>query len=1092
MNTFEIIIQRKSGDAWPIVVEHTQPGVLLPLRLEGNLCLSAEDLQHLTSLQGQVRDYGKFLGKALLRDEVRDGFVRALSQNEETVRVLLFIEAVDKELKTLRWERLSAPIDGEWQVLALNQRATLSFYIPAITDRLFPPIGRRDLRALVLVASPSDSIRYKLDAFDVENTVKSVRLGFGDIPVDVLATVDGAIGLPTLDELCTQLTDRSKQYTILHIVSHGRVIDDGETLLYWSKADNTVEVVTATRLIERMRSLKGARGLPHFTFLCTCESASPEAEAALGGLGQRLVRDLGMPAVVAMTEKVTIKTAQALTEKFYYQLKQSGEVDSALHEATAALAERGDVTVPALFSRLGGRLLFSDQLDRELTNAEIQYGLEQLVQLLPQRSPILEKRFAELTQQLRNTLGADATALSQETLKEREQVLQEVNNLCEEILDLNFHALALGQQPPSYDVRCPFVGLYPFQAENREFFFGREQLITQLQEKLTENNFLAVLGASGSGKSSVVLAGLIPKLQEKQPGLQLAYMTPNTNPIEQLQTSFSQVQGQPAILVIDQFEELFTLCTDEAQRVTFIEKLLSLVPHQKVIITMRADFWGECATHRNLKDLMEARQKLIGPMDAVELRKAMEMQAALVKLRFEADLSNSILDDVQGEPGAMPLLQHALLELWKRRHGRWLRCVEYEAIGGVKMAIAQTADEVYNSFSPSEQNQIQNIFIRLTRLDENALEGEKRRDTRRRVWLEELVPVGGDLAVTRQLVQRLAGEGSRLIVTGIDASTNQEEIEVAHEALIRYWPRLLNWLDENRSKLQLRETIRQAVLEWENQQKDESYLIHRGGRLDDALVLAHTNFLNQLETDYVNACIELRDRQNRQEKARRKKILRLRLAISTVVLLFSTFAATLIGTILLTLKHKPNVIFASPGQEIYGITEYKYFFLTDKQSELRGAIHQIVVGIPDQAQPACIMNAQIPSGEKQGQEIFTLTAPKKPGVYYVQSRFDLQYNCDDAQKHWTTIKSQDATTNFVGVVVVGNLLDLNIYPQLWDAYSQNIPNIATISSLNNNVYFILKEFQFLNCSASNLTSEKQSDQQCDDIGAEMGAGNREQ
>ncbi|MEH2069145.1 MAG: CHAT domain-containing protein [Nostoc sp.] len=876
MNTFEITIQRKLGDSWPIVVEHTQPGVLLPLRSEGNFRLTDEDLQHLTSLLKQVRDYGTFLGKALLQDDVRDGFVRALSQNQKTLRVLLFIEATDKELRTLRWERLCAPIDGDWQMLAINQRVPFSFYIPAITDRLFPPIGRRDLRALVLVASPADSPRYKLDIFDVEATVKSVRSAFGNIPTDILATVDNAIGLPTLDELCTHITDRSNKYTILHIISHGRVMDDGETLLYWSKADNTVEVVTATRLLERVRVLRGARGLPHFTFLCTCESASPDAEAGLGGLGQRLVRDLGMPAVVAMTEKVTIKTAQALAEKFYYQLRESGEVDSALHEATAALAERGDVTVPALFSRLGGRPLFSDQLDRQLTNAEIEYGLGEIVKLLPERSPVLEKKFADIAQQLKNTLGADVAALSKEAVKEREQALEEINNFCEEVLDLNFHGLALGHQPPVYDSRCPFRGLYPFRVENHEFFFGREQLITQLQQKLSEHNFLAVLGASGSGKSSVVLGGLIPLLQEKQPDLQLAYMTPSSHPIEKLQTSLSPVQGQSSILVIDQFEELFTLCADETHRVTFIEKLLSLIPYQKVIVTMRADFWGECATYRNLKDLMEVRQKLIGPMDAVELRKAMEMQAAQVGLRFESGLSNSILDDVQGEPGAMPLLQHALLEMWKRRHGRWLRCVEYRAIGGVNMAIAQTADDFYNTLSPPEQDQVKNIFIRLTRLDESALQGEKRRDTRRRVWLDELVPGGGNLASTKQLVQQLAGEGARLVVTSVDESKNRQEVEVAHEALIRYWPRLLKWLDENRINLQLRETIRQAALEWEKRQKDENYLVHRGGRLEDAQALAkHTSFLNQLEADYVTACMELRLRQQKEKEARRRREIRI-------------------------------------------------------------------------------------------------------------------------------------------------------------------------------------------------------------------------
>ncbi|MCC5664434.1 CHAT domain-containing protein [Nostoc sp. CHAB 5784] len=945
MNTFEINIQRKSGSHWPIVVEHSRPGELMSSRSEGILQLSPENFQKLTSLLGQPKDYGIFLGKALFHEEIRDAFVSALRNSEETVRVLLFIEAEDSELRTLRWERLCGNIDDGWHLLTLEQRTPFSLYIPAITDRRFPPIGRRDLRALILVASPSEIERFSLDSFNVEAAVESVRQALGEIPCDVLATVEGAIGLPTLDELCKHLTDRTKQYTMLHFVSHSKVIEQGETVFYWAKADNKVDPVTGTRLIERLRTLRGAKGLPHFTFLSTCESASPEAEAALGGLGQRLVRDLGMPAVIAMTEKVTVKTALALAEGFYRQLRESGEVDSALHEAVAFLAERGDVTVPALFSRLGGKPLFSDQLDRELTNADIQYGLQQFEKLLSERGPALRPWLSEQAQKLGNSLGADITALSKQARQEREQVLEEVNTLCQEIIDLSFNALALGQQPPAYNARCPFLGLYPFREENREFFFGREELIAQLQEKLRQHNFLAVLGASGSGKSSVVLAGLIPALQKKQP-LVVSYMTPSSNPIEQLQATLAEVQNEKlyppfgygewgighgeeaemipvrgyllqqgethprnnapflqsadgyssppkalslpptfnksAILVIDQFEELFTLCADETQRVDFIQQVLNLTQHQKVVITMRADFWGECAPYCELKELMEARQKLIGPMDAAQLRKAMEMQAAKVGLRFEAGLSNSILDDVQGEPGAMPLLQHALLELWKRRHGRWLQALEYEAIGGVNMAIAQTADDVYNGLSLPEQAQVQNIFIRLTRLDDSAIQGDKRRDTRRRVWLDELVPAGGTIALIKELVNRLAGEGARLVVTSVDGSTNREEVEVAHEALIRHWPRLLNWLDENRTNLQLRETIRQAALEWEKQQKDDNYLVHRGGRLEDAQVLAkQAGFLNQLEADYVNACVELRLRQEKEKEARRRREIRTAWGVAT-------------------------------------------------------------------------------------------------------------------------------------------------------------------------------------------------------------------
>ncbi len=873
MNTFEITIQRQEGSSWPIVVEYSRSDTLLPIRSEGMLELRQEHFDQLTSLLLRPKEYGVFLGKALFQEEVRDAFVGALDDSEEPLRVLLFIEASFPQIRSLRWERLCAPIDREWRQLATNQRVLFSLYIPAITERRFPPIGWQDLRALVLVASPQSLDKYQLKPFDVEAAVSGVRQSLGQIDCDVLAEVSGAIALPTLDNLCEHLTNREKRYTLLHIVCHGKVIEQGETVLYWANADRQVEPVTGSRLLDRLKNLSGSKGLPHFTFLCSCETASAEAEAGLGGLGQRLVRDLGMPAAIAMTDPVTVKTALALAGNFYRQLRMSGQVDLALREATAPLAERQDITVPALFSRLGARPLFSDQPDKELTNLKIKFGLSRLETLLKERAPILNDNLEQQKTILETTLDAEVAALSKETGEERQKALEEVNNLSLSALDFSFNALALGKEPPSYDSRCPFLGLRSFRPEDREFFFGREALVEQLKQKLAEHNFLAVLGASGSGKTSVVLAGLIPALQDNQAGLQMAYTTPSSEPLMRLDTCLLQVKDRVSVLVVDQFEELFTLCTDETLRQEFIDRLLALVQQQKVIVTMRADFWGECAPYRQLKELMQQRQELVAGMDSTELRRAMEMQAAKVGLRFEAGLCNSILDDVQGEPGAMPLLQNLLLELWKRRHGRWLRCDEYAAIGGVKSAIAQKADKVYQSLSPKEQELFRDIFVRLTRLDDTGVQAAKRRDTRRRITVDELIPAGGDLNETTKLLWRLAGEDARLVVISLNQTTQQDEVEVAHEALIRYWPRLNNWLDEDRVYLQLREGIRQAAQEWDKQKKpidDDSYLVHRGGRLEDveALYKQAKLKLNQLERYYLDACIERRDRYNKEKEAR--------------------------------------------------------------------------------------------------------------------------------------------------------------------------------------------------------------------------------
>ncbi|MFQ5858155.1 MAG: CHAT domain-containing protein, partial [Anaerolineae bacterium] len=737
MNTLEITIQRKWGAGWPVVVEHSQPGVFLPMRVEGLLRLTEEQHEKLIELAIDAEAYGKLLGEALFSDnKVYRAFVQARAKDADHLRVLLSVEA--PVLKALHWERLCAPVDDdEWDFLALDQRLPFSLYLPSSTDRRFPPIGQRDLRALILVANPQGLGRYVMNDFDAAATVASVQKALGEIPCRVLAAVEEADGPPTLDELCERIT--AEHFTLLHIVAHGQLKGE-ETVIYLADDRNRVAPVTGTVLITWLRRLQGAKGLPHFAFLATCESAKPEAEAGLGGLAQRMVRKLGLPAVLAMTEKVSIATAEALAEKFYQQLRQHGEVDRALVEACAGLAGRYDITVPALYSRLGGRPLFSDTKDRELTDSEVEFGLDQLAQLLPGRAPVLREAFTAQAGRLRGMPGADREDLSKAARQEWDQALAEVNTICEEVLDLNFRALALGQDPPAYDARCPFRGLSAFRLEDREFFFGREVLIDRLVAKLAEHNFLAVLGPSGSGKSSLVLAGVIPVLQAKEPGLQMAYLTPGGDPLAQLEASLEKVHDQPAILVVDQFEELFTHSADEDKRQAFLDRLLGLAENLRVVITMRADFWGECAPYRALKEVMQARQELIAPMDSAELRRAMEMQAATVGLRFEADLSNTLLDAVQGEPGAMPLLQHALLELWKRRHGRWLRAEEYRAIGGVRQAIARTADDVYEKLSPDERDRVRDIFVRLTRLDEDPVQGEERRDTRRRVGMEELVP----------------------------------------------------------------------------------------------------------------------------------------------------------------------------------------------------------------------------------------------------------------------------------------------------------------------------------------------------------------
>ena len=507
------------------------------------------------------------------------------------------------DLRGLHWERTCAWIDQKLDFLSLHQQTPLSLYQPSQTDRRFPPIGRRDLRALVLVAAPSDmSAPVQLAEFDVAATVTAIRTALGPVPNDILATAPGAAGPPTLAALLERIV--AERYTMLHIVCHGAVAADGETILFLPGDEGSP--VTGTVFLERLERIGEGQGLPQFCFLCTCQSAAPQADD-FGGLAQRLVRELGMPSVLAMTGRISISTAQEFSTAYYLRLREHGEPDRALPEALVSLQGRFDATVPALMSRLGGRPMFSDTADRPLTDLEVADGLDRLGALFTERAPVLSGPLEQASARIRQTLGSDQP----QVIVEREAQLLNVRAWCDDVVTVGFDKVALGADVPAYDSRCPFKGMAAFSEADREFFFGREPEVARLATLLGEHPFLAVLGASGSGKSSLVMAGLLPAL-----AIKAAVLTPSAEPGARLEQALA---SEPDLVVIDQFEELFTLCRDEPQRRAFIQRVLALAGTKRVVLTMRADFWGACAPYAELKAEMLAHQELIPPMDGQEL-----------------------------------------------------------------------------------------------------------------------------------------------------------------------------------------------------------------------------------------------------------------------------------------------------------------------------------------------------------------------------------------------------------------------------------------------------------------------------------------
>ena len=869
-STLELRIQSTTAEEeFRLVSEWNRAGGL-PIRCERTFALDHGHLQGLEPVR-----YGEVLGRALFVGRVRELFAQARAEASE-LRVLLAVEA--RALQPLRWERLAAPFGEDWLLLSHSQRTPFSLYLPSGNDRRFPPFGRRDLRALVLVANPEPDNRYGVDPFDEVVALDTVLEGLGDIPSTVLGTDPRAEGPPTLRELCRRLT--VERYTLIHVVCHGAYSPrTGETAMFLHGDDRKICAVKATHMIRGFKELGADRGLPHFAFLAVCDSAKPEAEGALGGLGQRLVRELGMPAVVAMTERVSQATAFALGRGLYARLREHGEVDRALVEACVEVRSSEDAVVPALFSRLAGRPLFSDDLDRPLTHAEIMAVAERLVPLFRERAPVLEAR----VQALAAAVAVDPATLTEAAARERQHDLTELEHLCERVVELSFSALAHGREPPPYDIRCPFPGLRAFTAEQREYFRGRDALVRALLRQLDQRPFLAVLGNSGCGKSSLVMAGVVPRLQDISPGLQVAQLRPGEHPLAKLEEALEQLEGVPeSVIYVDQFEEAFTLCRAETERNAFFDRLLDAVaPRQQVIISMRADFIGECAQHRGLRAQLEGL-RLIPPMSADELRNAIEEQGNAVGLRYETGLCELILEDLEEEPGAMPLLQHALQELYERRHGRWLRVEAYEELGRVQCAITQTAENVWSRLDEADQERLRAIMLALTEVRE-AEGGGPARYLRRRVPLASLyytraatiAPWGGSSDASmapaiKRLVELLADE--RLLVKSHDEAMGDDVVEVAHEALLRGWERLQRWLAAARDSIRLRQDLEQAAARWRANDLAQGYLVHvheRGERVRGFL-RAGTLELDPRLSEYFKAC-EAQERRQREDEEKQQQ-----------------------------------------------------------------------------------------------------------------------------------------------------------------------------------------------------------------------------
>jgi WD40 repeat protein/serine/threonine protein kinase/DNA-binding XRE family transcriptional regulator len=466
----------------------------------------------------------------------------------------------------------------------------------------------------------------------------------------------------------------------------------------------------------------------------------------------------------------------------------------------------------------------------------------------------------------------------------------------------------------------PYKGLRAFDELDAVDFFGRESLTQQLLARLGEgedlSRFLVVAGPSGSGKSSVVRAGLIPAIRRGAlPGSEnwfIVELLPGSNPLEELELALLRIAVNPPsnliawlrkdkrsllravdrclpddptielVLVIDQFEELFTLVQDEAIRAHLLENLLTATLDEKsrlqIIITLRADFVDRLLNYVDFGELIRQRTEFVLPLTADEAERAIVGPAARVGLQIEAGVVSATVRDLSDQPGSLPLLQYALTELFEKREGNQVTKSAYQAIGGVLGALGRRAEDAFAGLDKGSQNTARQLFLRLVTL------GEGVEDTRRRVLrsdLESLVKQNTEEDLRgpekREIQSILDAFGrSRLLTFDRDPRTREPTIELAHEALIRSWRRLRNWLAEGREDLRIQRQLTLAAREWVHARNDPSFLA-TGARLArfEALAVESDLALNDEERVYLNASVAERQRRAAESTAQQRRILNL-------------------------------------------------------------------------------------------------------------------------------------------------------------------------------------------------------------------------
>lgn len=426
----------------------------------------------------------------------------------------------------------------------------------------------------------------------------------------------------------------------------------------------------------------------------------------------------------------------------------------------------------------------------------------------------------------------------------------------------------------------PYRGLARFEPQDRELFFGRDRVLTDLVTLLREHRAVIVFGASGSGKSSVLRAGLVPYLRDADGMLPrpaaIRILTPGAHPLATHGPALLPADAEgDTWLIVDQFEELFTLCHDEEERGRFIDTLLEAADPARglrVVLGVRADFYARCLEHPGLAAAMRDASLPVGRMTPAELRRVIVKPAAARGFIVERALTEALIEEVSAQTSGLPMLSHALLETWRRRRARTLTVDAYERAGGVRGAIAQSAEAAFGRMDPAQAETVRRIRLRL------ITPGDGVPDTRRPTTRQELVSLGAD-GRTDTVLELLARE--RLI------TLDESRVDLAHEALITAWPRLHGWIEQDRERMHRHRRLTDAARGWEALGRQHSALANEAllAALGDVTSPDRAEELNAVEAAFLTASVHAR-----RIRRRRRTVARAALALLTV-------AAVLAGTV---------------------------------------------------------------------------------------------------------------------------------------------------------------------------------------------------